>query len=254
MSTAATPQTTSRLEELRARLHEVHDLRMAGAVLSWDQSTYMPPGGAAARGRQMATLSRLAHEKFTDPALGRLLEQLDAELASAPEDTTERRLVRVTRRDFERAQRVPASFLSAFTTHSAEAFQVWAQARPANNFGGVQSLLEKTLDLSRQYASYFPEAAHPADPLIDESDEGMSVTQIRPLFEKLQAELVPLLEVIGNREPIDDSILRQSYPEEKQLTFGLEMIRQYGYDFERGRQDKTHHPFCTSFSVGDVRI
>jgi carboxypeptidase Taq len=31
-------------------------------------------------------------------------------------------------------------------------------------------------------------------------------------------------------------------------------VKAFGYDFNRGRQDKTHHPFCISFSIGDVRI
>ena len=65
-----------KLQELKTRLLEVNDLNSANALLSWDQTTYMPPGGAAARGRQMATLGRLAHEKFTDPAIGKLLDDL----------------------------------------------------------------------------------------------------------------------------------------------------------------------------------
>ena len=63
-------------QELLRRLQEINDLTMAGALLSWDQTTYMPPGGAEARGRQMATLARLAQEKQIDPAIGRLLEEL----------------------------------------------------------------------------------------------------------------------------------------------------------------------------------
>src|SRR5215207_11041388 len=66
----------AKLAELKTRLLEINDLESAAALLSWDQTTYMPPGGALARGRQMATLGQLAHEKFTDPAVGRLLDDL----------------------------------------------------------------------------------------------------------------------------------------------------------------------------------
>ena len=55
----------AKLRELKILLTEVNDLESAGAVLLWDQETYMPTGGAPARGRQMATLARWAHEKFT---------------------------------------------------------------------------------------------------------------------------------------------------------------------------------------------
>ncbi len=35
--------------ELLARLREIDDLSAAADILHWDQATYMPPGGAAAR-------------------------------------------------------------------------------------------------------------------------------------------------------------------------------------------------------------
>src|SRR5881396_569539 len=103
-----------KLAELKGRLMEVYDLNMAAAVLRWDQATYMPPGGAPARGRQLATLSRLAHEKFTAPEIGRLLDQLD----SLP-DEDDAALVRVTRRDYEKATKVPPSFTAQLTEHQS---------------------------------------------------------------------------------------------------------------------------------------
>ena len=102
----------ARFEELKARLVEINDLESAAAVLSWDQTTYMPPGGAAARGRQLATLRRLAHEKFTDPAVGQLLDDLEAYAGQLEADSDEASLIRITRRDYERAIRVPPSYIN----------------------------------------------------------------------------------------------------------------------------------------------
>jgi carboxypeptidase Taq len=95
----------SKLNELKTRLLEVNDLEAAAALLNWDQTTYMPPGGAAARGRQLATLGQLAHEKFTDAAIGRLLDELLPYEESLPYDSDDASLLRVTRRDYERAVR-----------------------------------------------------------------------------------------------------------------------------------------------------
>jgi carboxypeptidase Taq len=245
---------SARLDELKARLLEINDLNMAGAVLRWDQATYMPAGGAEARGRQTATLGRLAHEKFTDPALGRLLDQLGKETAGLSFDSDEASLVRVTRRDYEHAVKVPASFVSESSEHAALTYQAWTEARPANDFARVRPLLEQTLDLSRQLAHFFPGYECIADPLIDYSDYGMKASTVRAVFAELRARLVPLVAAIAARPPADDSCLHQHAPEADQLAFGLEVIRRYGYDFERGRQDKTHHPFMTKFSLGDVRI
>ncbi|HTM58107.1 MAG TPA: carboxypeptidase M32, partial [Candidatus Udaeobacter sp.] len=242
------------LEELRRRLLEVNDLQMASALMRWDQATYMPVGGAEARGRQLATLSGLAHAKFTDAALGSLLDRLDAQAERLPYDSDDASLIRITRREYEQAVRVPAEFVSELNGHAADCFHVWTEARPANDFKRVRPLLEKTLELSRRYSSYFPGSESPADPLIDLSDYGMKASSVRKIFGALRARLIPLVRAIGERAPADDTCLARKVPADRQLAFGLEVIRSFGYDFRRGRQDLTHHPFMTKFSLGDVRI
>jgi carboxypeptidase Taq len=243
-----------RLAELKQHLHEIYDLRAVSYLLGWDQSTYMPPGGAPARARQMALLDGLAHERLTDAKLGRLLEDLCPYEESLPYESDDASLIRVTRRDYERAVRVPASFMAEASGHFAQTYQAWMEARPANNFEAVRPYLEKSLDLSRRYAEFLPGGEHIADPLIAEHDYGMTAASIRTLFAELRAQLVPLVEAVTSQEPADDSCLRQHFPEAQQWDFGLEVIRRLGYDFARGRQDKSPHPFTTGFSIGDVRI
>ena len=243
-----------RLAELKLRLREINDLESAAALLSWDQSTYMPPGGAGARGRQMATLSRLAHEKMTDPAIGNLLDDLRPYEESLPYDSDNASLIRVSKRDYERAIRIPPSLMAEVMQHGAHSYQVWITARPENDFAAVAGNLEKSIDLSLQVADCFPEKDHPADPLIDWGDPGMTARAVSELFGELRAELVPLVRAITAQEPPQDAFLYNTYPEEEQMDFGLRIIKDYGYDFTRGRQDLTMHPFMTSFSIDDVRI
>jgi len=243
----------AKLQELNNRAREISDLQSAAALLSWDQTTYMPPGGAAARGRQMALLGRLAQEKLVDPEMGRLLDELEPFMESLPEDDDRAAIIRVTRRQFDRAVKIPPTLIAELYAHASDSYAVWADARPKADFSAVADNLEKTLDLSRQIANCF-EYEHIADPLIDLSDYGMKAETVRALFAELRQELVPLVEAITAQEPADDSCLHQQFPEADQLAFGKSIIRQYGYDFDRGRQDKTHHPFMTKFSLGDVRI
>jgi carboxypeptidase Taq len=237
---------------LQQRWFEIYDLSMAASVLRWDQATYMPPGGAPARGRQMALLARLAHERLTDPEVGRLIEAVEGE--GHPPDSIAAAFARLARREFDRAVRVPGEFVSEMQSHFSESYQIWTEARPANDFARVRPCLEKTLDLSRRYANFFPGYESIADPLIDNSDPDLKATQVRAIFAELRARLVPLVHAITSRPRASDSCLRQHAPEASQLDFGIEVIRDFGYDFSRGRQDKTHHPFMTKFSLGDVRI
>jgi carboxypeptidase Taq len=244
----------AQFEQLQTRLAEIEDIHATASLLYWDQATYMPPGGAVARGRQMATLRQIAHEKLTDGAIAQLLDQLEPYVSELPYDSDAASLYRLARRTYDQAAQVPASFMARFSQHQAHCYQVWAKARPENNFALVQADLEKMLDLSREWASFFPGYDHIADPLINLSDYGMKAADIRSIFAELRAQLVPLVQAITAQPPIDHTCLQGHYPEPAQIAFSLQVIEQMGYDLQRGRQDKTLHPFMTPFSIGDVRI
>lgn len=240
--------------QLKAKLAEIEALNSAEALLFWDQSTYMPPGGASARASQMAALGRITHEKFTDKAIGSLLDELKWHEQSLPYDSDEASLLRVARRDYERCARVPPSFMQRFHTNVAESYEAWARARPADDFSIVRPYLERTLELSREYAGFFPGYEHIADPLIAAEDYGLTASIIRKLFAELREKLVPLVHAVIHKPEVDDSPLHHTFPEDRQTQFGLDVIRRIGYDMERGRQDKTRHPYMVKFSIGDVRI
>jgi carboxypeptidase Taq len=243
-----------KLNELKTLLMEVSDLNLIGALLGWDQATYMPPGGAEARGRQSALMARLAQERATDPRIGQLLDDLQPWSETLPYGSDEASLVRVARRNYERFLKVTPEWVARATQVGSDAYMAWTQARPANDFKRMQPYLEQILDLSRELADFFPGYEHIADPLIDFADYGMKASSIQALFADLRQELVPMVQAITSQPPTDDSCLRAYFPEAEQLAVSLEIIKHLGYDFNRGRQDKTHHPFMTKFSLGDVRI
>lgn len=248
------PNKEPKLIELEQRLSEVNDIESVVSLLNWDQATYMPAGGAAARGRQIATLKQIAHEKLTDPALGQLLEDLRPYEANLSYDSLAASLIRIARRDYQRAIRVPSEFMARLSRHQAAAYEAWSEARPANDFAKVQPYLEKTLDLSQELASFFTNWQHIADPLIEANDDGMNVAIIQPIFHQLRQQLLPLVEAIAAAPAIDNSCLHQFFAEQEQLSFIKGVIFRLGYDFNRGRQDQTLHPFTSKFSIGDVRI
>ena len=214
----------------------------------------MPRCGATARARQGAIVRRLAHEKSVAPELGKLLDELEPYAASLPYDSNEASLLRVARRDFEKAIKVPSDYVARVSAFGATAYDAWKRARPANDFATMVPFLERAIDLGREYADFFAPYEHVADPLIDDADEGMTTASIRTLFSELRNELVPIVRAICNQPAADDGCLRGSFGEPAQLDFGLSVIKRIGYDFDRGRLDKTVHPFCTRLSAGDVRI
>lgn len=242
------------LETLQEKLAVAQDLEATASVLEWDQETYMPDGGAEARARQLSTLRRLAHEHFTADEIGSLLDELALQVEDMDPGAFEAALIRVTQRDYERARMLPSELVAALAEATSNAKQAWKKARANDDFATFAPHLERILDLSREKAEAIGYEETPYDALLDEYEPGMTTARVAEVFSNLRAELVPVVETISAQTPPDDACLHQSFDEETQWAFGEEVIRAFGYDFSRGRQDRSAHPFTTSFSIGDVRL
>lgn len=243
------------LERLREVLGEVADLERAAAVLTWDQETNMPPGGVEDRANQLATLSRLAHERFTSSEVARLLETAGAEVSGLIAESDEASLLRVTRRDFERAVKIPAELVSEMARAAATARPVWQEAKERSDWSLFAPAMQVTVDLSRRLADALGYDERPYDALIDLTEPGFSTTRVEELFGRIKAVIVPLVHAIhGHRDRVDDSVMARPCDERRQVEFARETIAHLGYDLERGRQDLSAHPFCISFGPGDVRL
>ncbi|MBU0968486.1 MAG: carboxypeptidase M32 [Proteobacteria bacterium] len=245
---------SDKLQKLTTLLAEIADVDNAMALLGWDQQTYMPKGGAEARGNQLATLSRIAHQKFTTEEIGTLLADLEGEFAGAEPDADVARLLEVTRHEFDRKIRVPADFVAEFALITSRAFEAWVKARAASDFSIFRPHLEKVVELNQRYITFFPPAEHPYDILLDQYERGMKTAEVKAIFADLRPRQLALLKEITARPQVDDSFLKGPFDEQQQWDFGVKVISAFGYDWDRGRQDKSAHPFTTNFSINDVRI
>jgi carboxypeptidase Taq len=113
--------TNPKFSELKQRLAEVNNLTKAAGLLFWDQRVMMPPGGAAARAEAIATVSQLAQERFISPEIGGLLEELRGFEEESGYDSIEASLIRVARRDYDKATRVPPELVGDLNRASATA-------------------------------------------------------------------------------------------------------------------------------------
>ena len=243
-----------KLTQLKAILAEIADLRHASALLDWDQQTYMPPGGAEARGDQLGTLNRLAHDRATSPEVGRLLDELRPYAETLDPDSDDARLVKVTARDFEKDRRIPSEHVVRFAEVTTTAQQAWMVARQKSDFSLFRPHLEKVVRLRQEYATFFAGTEHPYDAQLDDFEPGMKTAEVQAIFNELRPRQVALIKAIAGKSQVDGTFLHQAFDEKKQWDFGVEVITQFGYDWRRGRQDKAPHPFSTSFSINDVRI
>jgi carboxypeptidase Taq len=238
-----------RYDELRRRLGEVEDLRKARQLLQWDLETMMPADGAGVRAEQLGTLAQVAHERFTADELGVLLEELGPFARSRPYESDEASLIRVTRRDHERARRVPADLRAEMVRAGAHGIRAWQRAREANDYAVFRPALERNLELQAQFVACFDGGAEPYDVLVEEHEPGLTTADIERVFDRLKRELVPL--VAGLAPPADTPL--ELSPAARRSGVEL-LLRGLGFDGEWGRVDHSVHPFAASFGTGDVRL
>ena len=239
---------------LHTLLGEVMDLRHAADLIEWDERVYMPEGGVTVHGEMSATLRRLAHEKFTSQEVGAAIEAATQALASGDPDADEVRRVRVAARDYDKATRVPSDFVAEHATVVSTAQHAWAQARAAADFALFKPHLQKVIDLKKRQGAFFPPAEHPYDVLLDDYEPGLKTADVRRLFDALRPRQVALIQSIGSRAAVPDDFLHTTYAEADLWTFAVDVITAFGFDWTRGRQDKSVHPFATGIGPDDVRI
>jgi carboxypeptidase Taq len=243
-----------RFEQLRERLAEVDDLRKAATLLFWDQRVKMPPNGAAARAEALATVSRLAQERFVSDDIGRLLDDLRGLEESSDYDSFEASLIRVTRRDYEKATRVPPELVGEMRRAATLALAAWGPAKQESNFEALRPHLETNLELRHRYVACFDPAEETYDVLLDDYEPNMKTAEVREIFAELKEDLLPLVEEIGEAGVIDDSFVSREFDPAKQRELGLEIVRRFGYTDEEWRLDETPHPFMSSPGLGDIRL
>jgi carboxypeptidase Taq len=239
--------------ELKNRLAEIHDLRRAQEVLFWDQTVMMPPGGGPVRGAQLTTLDRIAHERFISPEIGSLLDELASYEDGLDYDSDDASLIRTTRRDWEKARRVPAELAAEMVGAGAEAHDVWAKAREENDYATFLPHLERALDLKRRYIDCFEGYDEPYDVLLDDYEPGMKTVEVRAVFDELKAALVPLIAEVASSDG-DDGFMNGPFPIDAQHETSLGVIERFGYDPQFFRLDLTVHPFAASSGTQDIRL
>jgi carboxypeptidase Taq len=239
---------------LNALVGEIVDLRQAASLIGWDERVSMPPGGVAAHGGMTATIQRIAHEKFTSAQLGSALQEAAREVDALPPDSEAARLVKVTVRDYDRAVRVPSEFVAEQALVASAAHQAWKNARAQSSYALFQPHLEKVVRLGQQYAGFFQPVAHPYDALLDPYEPGTLTSEIQQIFNVLRPRQVELVRAIQERPVEQASFLTAAYDEREMHAFSTEVITAFGFDWTRGRQDTSTHPFAAPIGSDDVRI
>jgi carboxypeptidase Taq len=237
------------LDRLREVLAEIADLQHAEMLLDWDSRVFMPHAGARARADAVATVGRLAHERFISNEVGELLDELDE--TEYDYDSFEASLIRVTRRDWKRYRQVPAALAGEMRHASGIAVAAWDEAKAASDFELFAPHLERQLELKHRYIECFPEAENPYDILLQDWEDGLTTPQVASVFETLKRELPPLIE---QAPQVELSPVRGPFPVDGQKEASGYVLATFGFAADNWRIDETPHPFASNPGIGDVRL
>lgn len=232
-------------------MHRIADLRYASAVLQWDQETYLPEKGADRRGQQIATLSEMSHELFTQPKNLDLLTGLENRRDLSDK---ERRNVQLTLQDYQDQTKFSPAFVRTLSEAVQKSFHSWMKARQENNFKFFEADLQDLIQLKKEEAAMAGFKEHPYDALLDQHDKGSCVSLLDPIFQQLESPLKSLLDAIAAQPQVNNDFLFQHFPDQDQWALGIQIIEELGYDLKAGRQDRSEHPFTTNFNNKDVRV
>jgi len=252
--------------DLMKHCYDSATLGAVGALVGWDQETYMPPAGGANRADQQALLSGLLHERRTSKMAGDLIAACEQDPAiKADPMSAAAANIRELRRDFDLATKLPTELVSALAKATSLAQDVWKLAREKNDFAGFAPQLSEVMNLTRRKAECYgvpsftdngkARKGELYDALLDEYEPGMSAAEIQTIFTPLQARLSALVaEICNGSTKLNTQKAEISAPQTQQAAFAREVLATMGFDLGAGRLDTTTHPFCSGIGPGDTRL
>ena len=241
--------------ELLKISNELADIAAAGAVLAWDQETYMPPAGAGVRAMQLSTLAGIYHEKLTDPKVGALLRSM-SRATKGRLNGFDKALLREVKREYDKAIKLPTKLVQEISEATALAFDCWLTAKKDGSFGKFAPDLERVLKLKVAAAGLLATTGQSIyDAMLDDHEPGLTEAEVERVFGGVRSDIVRLgAELAKLTGGADENIKNKGYDLKKQWAYGITILEKMGYDLAAGRQDRSAHPFTTNFGVSDVRI
>jgi carboxypeptidase Taq len=234
---------------LRARFARIAVIEEAQAMLGWDAAVVMPPGGAPARGEQLAVLAGLAHDLLVGRETADWLVDADA-----GDDAWERANLALMRERHHRASALPGDLVEAQARANSACEKIWREARAEADFTRVLPAFSEVVRLAREGAAALGEALSldPYDALMEGFQRGVRAADVAPIFaayEGFLATTLPAAEALR----VEPQKLPGPFPEAVQEALCRRLAARAGLDFTHARLDRSSHPFSGGTPT-DLRI
>ncbi|MHA2288483.1 MAG: carboxypeptidase M32 [Promethearchaeota archaeon] len=240
------------IEELKKEFSEITRLNHIRSLLGWDEQVNLPKGSFGGRAEQNALMSKIVHERLISDKIGKLINEV-SKLNDL--NLIDNATLREAKRDHEQEVKLPTELVEEISKTASHSYMKWVEAREKNDFSIFEPLLEKMIGLQIQVAEKLDTHPDPYSTLIDLYEPGATYDWIANIFSKSKSNLNRIIKKLDNSSNKPDfSILTQKWNVDEQWNFSIEVVKNLNYDFNKGRQDKSVHPFTTSLSSSDIRF
>ncbi len=240
------------IEKLKEEFSEITRLNHIRSLLGWDEQVNLPPGSFGGRAEQNALMSKIVHERLISDKIGNLIKECER-LDNL--DLIDAAFIREAKREYDQEVKLPTKLVEEISKTASLGHAKWVEARKKDDFSLFQPLLEKMIGLQIQVAEKLDTHPDPYSTLIDLYEPGATYDWIANIFSKSKQNLNKIIKKLNtSTDKPDFSILTQKWDVDKQWDFSIDVIKGLNYDFNKGRQDKSVHPFTTSLSSTDTRF
>lgn len=244
---------------LKDELRQIGFLNSTSMILRWDQQTYMPDGAAEFRSKQKSLIDQMIHRRMTgkefEEILGGYVDLDNGEVLADDLSRRSRRALEEAYRDYDQARSLPTEFVGKMSEAGSKSVQAWHEAKEKDEFAIFLPHLEEMVEINKQKAEYLGYEDKPLDALIDYFEPGMTTERLKGIFAPVRDRLTELTDrIVASVDPVDGEFLRGDFPLDAQYDFTCEVLESMGYDFDRGRQDKSAHPFTMGLHPTDTRV
>jgi carboxypeptidase Taq len=240
------------IEELKNIFGEITRLNHIRALLGWDEQVNLPTGSFGGRAEQNALMSKIVHKRLISDKIGNLIKECEKVDNLNLIDVA---FLREAKRDYDQEVKLPTKLVEEISKTASLGYVKWVEARKKDDFSLFQPLLEKMIGLQIQVAEKLDTHPDPYSTLIDLYEPGATYDWIAKIFNNSKQDLYKIIKKLDASEDKPDfSILTQKWDVDKQWDFSIDIIKGLKYDFNKGRQDKSAHPFTTSLSSSDTRF
>ena len=240
--------------KLENQIEQISHLGNISSLVHWDSATMLKSGSARTRQQEMATLESLVHEMSISQKIGDLIEAASFENEFL--DDWQKTNLKLIKKSYEEEVCVTPEMKHEFSIASGESEFAWRKCRAENDFKTLIPYLDRVFKSSIQIATVKSEKLGMPiyDTLVDSYDPERKVSEIDSVYNVLKTELPKLIAKISEKQSSEKFIkLTKPIDENTQKAIGIKVLEKMGFDLDRGRLDKSTHPFCIGGRF-DVRL